>query len=222
MDQPKRHSPKATRDGSPRIHPTAEVRDCVFGRFTIVGVRAVLAECELGDYSYFSRGGEAIYTTVGKFTSIGANVRFNALDHPTHRISQHNMTFRPNEFFVGAKIDKAFREFRQSQRVIVGNDVWVGHGAIILPGITIGHGAVIAAGAVVTKNVDPYAIVAGVPAKRIKWRFKKSIRERIIALGWWDWEHDKLAAAISDMQALSTEEFLKKWEKVTPSSWPPA
>jgi len=210
QDEPKRHSPKASRDGKPRVHPTAEVRDCIFGRFAVVGVRAVLAECDVGDYSYFSRGAEAIYTTVGKFTSIASNVRVNALGHPMDRISQHNITYRPNEYFVGAKIDKGFRGLRQSQRVVIGHDVWVGHGAIILPGVSIGDGAVVAAGAVVTKNVEPFAIVAGVPARRIKWRFPKSVRIRIIALAWWDWEHDRLAAAISDMQTLSPQDFLKR------------
>jgi phosphonate metabolism protein (transferase hexapeptide repeat family) len=211
MDQPKRHSPKATRDGEPRVHPTAELRDCVLGRFTIVGVRVVLAECELGDYSYFSRGAEAIYTTVGKFTSIASNVRINALGHPMDRISQHNITYRPNEYFVDAKIDKGFRQLRKSKPVDIGHDVWIGHAAIILPGVTIGHGAVVAAGAVVTKNVEPYAIVAGVPAKRIKWRFPKSIRERIIKLAWWDWEHDRLALVVDDMRALEPNAFLKKY-----------
>lgn len=213
MKQPQRHSAKASRDGSPRVHPTAEVRDCILGRFTIVGVRVVLAECEIGDYSYLSRGSEAIYTTVGKFTAIASNVRVNALGHPMDRISQHNITYRPNEYFVDAKIDKGFRASRQAKRVLIGNDVWIGHGVIILPGISVGHGAVIAAGAVVTKNVEPYAVMAGVPAKRIKWRFKKSIRERIIALGWWDWEHDKLAAAVEDMRALTVEDFLEKHEE---------
>jgi phosphonate metabolism protein (transferase hexapeptide repeat family) len=211
MKEPKRFSQKASRDGAPRVHATAEVRDCVLGRFTIVGVRVVLAECELGDYSYFSRGAEAIYTTVGKFTSIASNVRINALGHPMERVSQHNITYRPNEYFVDAKIDKGFRSRRQEQRVIIGHDVWIGHGAIVLPGISIGHGAVVAAGAVVTKNVEPYAVVAGVPAKRIKWRFEKSIRERIIVLAWWDWEHDRLASAIADMQVLSVEDFVAKW-----------
>jgi phosphonate metabolism protein (transferase hexapeptide repeat family) len=210
MDKQPRRIPKTSRDGAPRVHPTAEIRDCVFGKFTVVGVRAVLAEVVLGDYSYFSRGGEAIYTTVGKFTSIGANVRFNALDHPMHRISQHNITYRPNEYFTGGKIDKNFREFRQSKRVTVGNDVWVGHGAIVMPGISIGHGAVIAAGAVVTKDVEPYAVVAGVPAKRIKWRFETSIRDGLMALAWWDWDLDTLAKAIPDMQALTAEAFLEK------------
>jgi phosphonate metabolism protein (transferase hexapeptide repeat family) len=214
MDQPKRHSLKASRDGEPRVHPTAEVRDCVLGRFTVVGVRVVLAECSLGDYSYFSRGSEAIYTTVGKFTSIASNVRVNALGHPMDRISQHNITYRPNEYFVDAKIDKGFRELRKSKNVIIGNDVWIGHGVIILPGVTIGDGAVIAAGAVVTKDVEPYAVVAGVPAKRIKWRFSKSVRERIIRLAWWNWEHDRLATAVTDMQSLAPQQFLEKWEKL--------
>jgi phosphonate metabolism protein (transferase hexapeptide repeat family) len=212
MDKQPRRNLKTSRDGAPRVHPTAEIRDCVFGKFTVVGVRAVLAEVVLGDYSYFSRGGEAIYTTVGKFTSIGANVRFNALDHPMHRISQHNITYRPNEYFTGGKIDKNFREFRQSKRVTVGNDVWVGHGAIVMPGICIGHGAVIAAGAVVTKDVEPYAVVAGIPAKRIKWRFEKTILERIIMLAWWDWDDERLRAAVADMQALTVDGFLEKYE----------
>jgi phosphonate metabolism protein (transferase hexapeptide repeat family) len=211
MKEPTRHSPKASRDGAPRVHATAEIRDCVLGRFTIIGVRVVLAECELGDYSYFSRGAEAIYTTVGKFTSIASNVRINALGHPMDRASQHNITYRPNEYFVDAKIDKGFRELRQQKRVTIGHDVWIGHGVIILPGITIGHGAVIAAGAVVTKNVEPYAVVAGVPAKRIKWRFAKSIRTQIIELAWWDWDHDKLATAVEDMRALAPKAFIQKW-----------
>jgi phosphonate metabolism protein (transferase hexapeptide repeat family) len=212
MNEPRRHSARASRDGEPRVHPTAEVRDCVLGRFTIVGVRVVLAECELGDYSYFSRGSEAIYAHVGKFTSIASNVRINALAHPMGRISQHNITYRPNEYFVGAKIDKSFREFRQTKCVTIGHDVWIGHGAIILPGLSIGHGAVIGAGAVVSKDVAPYSVVAGTPAHHIKWRFAPDTAEKIIDLAWWDWTHDKLAEAMNDMQSLSPEDFVEKWK----------
>ena len=210
MDQPQRISPKSSRDGSPRVHATARLRETTLGKFTDVAERVILAECEVGDYSYFERNVEAIYTTFGKFCAIAANARINALNHPTNRISQHKITYRPNEYFVGAKIDKGFRGMRQSKRVVIGHDAWIGHGAIILPGISIGHGAVIAAGAIVTKDVEPFAIVAGIPAKRIKWRFPKSIRTRIISLAWWDWEHCKLAAAITDMQTLSPQDFLKR------------
>lgn len=212
MDQPKRHSPKATRDGTPRVHATANLRDTKLGRFTDVAERVNLSECTVGDYSYFERGVEAIYTDIGKFCAIAANARLNALNHPTDRVSQHKITYRPNEYFVGAKLDKGFRELRQSKRVSIGHDVWIGHGAVILPGLTIGHGAVIAAGAVVTKNVEPCAIVAGVPAKRIKWRFPNLIRTRIIKLAWWDWAHDQLAEAVADMQKLSAKDFLARYE----------
>jgi phosphonate metabolism protein (transferase hexapeptide repeat family) len=213
MKDNKRQPPRASRDGTPRVHASAEVRDCVLGRYTAVAERVVMAECTLGDYSYLARHSEAIYTDIGKFCAIAANVRLNALNHPIERVSQHNITYRPNEYFAFAKIDKGFRALRQSKRVMIGHDVWIGHGAIVLPGISIGHGAVIAAGAVVTKDVEPYAIVAGVPAKRIKWRFEKKLRDELLELCWWDWPHDRVAAAISDMQTLSVEAFLEKHGK---------
>ena len=212
MNKP-RHTINAPHDGSPRVHGSAKLRDVELGRFTEISERVVMAECTLGDYSYLARGSEAIYTSIGKFCCIAANVRLNAINHPIDRISQHNITYRPNEFFLHAKVDKEFREWRRESRVEIGHDVWIGHGAIVLPGIKIGHGAVIAAGAVVTKDVAAYDIVAGVPAIHIKWRFKKSIRERIISLGWWDWEHDRLAGVVDDMRSLSVDEFLGKYEK---------
>jgi serine acetyltransferase len=90
--------------------------------------------------------------------------------------------------------------------------VWIGHGAIILPGVKIGHGAVVAAGAVVSRDVPPHAIVAGVPARFLKWRFPPEISQRILALAWWDWEHERLATAIDDMRRLSAEDFLITYE----------
>jgi phosphonate metabolism protein (transferase hexapeptide repeat family) len=212
MSDPQHGIRKTTRDGTPRVHSSSLLRDTVLGQFTDIAERVNLAECEIGDYTYIERHVEAIYTTIGKFCAVAANARLNALNHPMERISQHKITYRPNEYFVYAKVDKAFREKRQNSRAVIGHDVWIGHGAIVLPGISIGHGAVVAAGAVVTKNVEPYAVVAGVPAKRIKWRFEKLIRERIIQLAWWDWEQEKLASAIADMQAMSVEGFLGKYE----------
>jgi phosphonate metabolism protein (transferase hexapeptide repeat family) len=212
MSDPQHGIRKTTRDGTPRVHSSSVLRDTVLGQFTDVAERVILAECDVGDFTYIERHVEAIYTTIGKFCAVAAGARLNALSHPMERISQHKITYRPNEYFVYAKVDKAFREKRQNARVVIGHDVWMGHGAIVMPGLSIGHGAVIAAGAVVTKSIEPYAVVAGVPAKRIKWRFEKSIRERIVQLAWWDWPQDKLALAVPDMQAFSIEAFLEKWE----------
>lgn len=211
--EPRRHSARASRDGAPRVHSTAALRETVLGRFTDVAERVVLAECEVGDYSYFERGVEAIYTTIGKFCAVAANARLNALAHPMDRVSQHKITYRPNEYFLDAKVDKEFRALRQSQRVLIGHDVWIGHGAVLLPGVTIGTGAVIAAGAVVTGDVAAYAVVGGVPARMLKWRFEEAVRDGLLRLAWWDWDHDRLAAAIPDMQALTAEAFMIKWKR---------
>jgi phosphonate metabolism protein (transferase hexapeptide repeat family) len=209
---PKRHSPTAARSGEPIIHPSAVLRNAKLGRFTEIKERVAFSDAELGDYSYVERQAEVIYANIGKFCCIAANTRINALEHPLERVSQHKMTYRANEYFLGAKLDSEFRARRQGKSVETGNDVWIGHGAIIKPGVKIGHGAVVAAGAIVTWDVLPYAIVAGVPAKFMRWRFEPKISARIIALAWWDWEHDRLADVIEDMRLLRAEAFLEKYE----------
>ncbi len=211
-EPPKRHSPRASRDGEPRVHPSASLRDATLGRFTGIGERVTFKDATLGDYSYIERHAEVIYAEIGKFCAIASGVSINAVNHPVERVSQHKITYRPNEYFLGAKLDTGFRQARKQKPVIIGNDVWIGHGATLLPGVSIGHGAVIAAGAVVTHDVEPYAIVAGVPARFLKWRFEPAISARIIALAWWDWDHDRLAGAIADMQALAIDDFLEKYE----------
>lgn len=199
------------RDGLPRVHGTAQLRNATLGRFTEIKERVQFLDSTLGDYSYIERHAEVIYSHIGKFCAIASDVRINALRHPMERISQHKMTYRPNEYFTGAKLDKGFRESRIVDAVDIGHDVWIGHGAIIMPGVTIGHGAVVAAGAVVTKDVAPHAVVGGVPAAFIKRRFAPEISTRIISLGWWDWEHQRLAKAVDDMRVLDVETFLDKY-----------
>ncbi len=209
---PKRHSPTAMRDGEPIVHPSAVLRNAKLGRFTEIKERVAFSDSELGDYSYVERHAEVIYARIGKFCAIAANARINALEHPLERVSQHKITYRANEYFLGAKLDSEFRARRQGQQVEIGHDAWIGHGAIVKPGVKIGHGAVVAAGAIVTHEVQAYEIVAGVPAKFMRWRFEPKISERIISLAWWDWSHDKLAQAAEDMRLLPVEEFLEKWE----------
>lgn len=209
---PKRHSPKATRDGEPIVHPSAVLRNAKLGRFTEIKERVAFSDSELGDYSYVERQAEVIYARIGKFCALAANTRINALEHPIERVSQHKITYRANEYFLGAKLDGEFRERRRGKLVEIGHDVWIGHGAIVKPGVRIGHGAVVAAGAIVTHDVPSYAIVTGIPAKFMRWRFEPKISERIISLAWWDWSHDKLAGIVEDMRLLGAEAFLEKYD----------
>lgn len=200
------------KSSEPRPHPTAELKNCKLGRYVAIGERCVLREVAVGDYSYFERHAEAIYTQIGKFCSIAANARINALEHPIERITQHKISYRPNEYFRYQGVDEAFRKRRQGRRVSIGHDVWIGHGAVVMPGVAIGIGAVVGANAVVTRDVEPFEIVAGNPARKLRMRFDADIAERILRSAWWDWSEARLFEAIPDMQTLTITAFLDKWE----------
>jgi len=197
---------------APVIDPTANVRDAVLGRYTEVGARTVFAESTLGDYSYVVNDSNIIYTTIGKFCSIAAHTRINPGNHPMQRASQAHFTYRASAYFEDAEDEAAFFDWRRSTPVTIGHDVWIGHGAIVLAGRRIGTGVVVAGGAVVTKDVPDYTIVAGNPARIIRRRFPEEIAERLKALAWWDWEHAQLRIALDDFRALSVEAFLEKYE----------
>jgi len=200
---------------TPLIHPTAAVRDSRIGAYTEVGARSRLLEVVLGDYSYIINDSEVAYTTFGKFCSIAAMTRINPGNHPMNRAMQSHITYRAGAYFPGERDEHEFFAWRRSHAVVIGHDVWIGHGAIVLPGRTVGTGAVVAAGAVVTKDVEPYAIVAGNPARVIRQRFSAEIARRLQRLAWWDWDHDRLRAALPDFRQLSTERFLEKHELIS-------
>src|SRR3984893_15661264 len=196
----------------PTIDPTASVRESRLGAYTEVGARTTLIEVAMGDYSYVVNDAQIIYTTIGRFCSIAAMTRINPGNHPMHRVTQAHFTYRASAYFPGEKDEAEFFEWRKSHRVHIGHDVWIGHGAIVLPRRNIGTGAVIAAGAVVTKDVPAYTIVGGNPARPIRRRFPEAIADRLARLAWWDWDHETLRAALPDFRKLEIEDFLAKYE----------
>ncbi|PHP68768.1 acetyltransferase [Zhengella mangrovi] len=197
---------------TPLVHGTALVTDTTLGRYTEVAERCHVSESSLGDYSYMMRECEVWSARIGKFVNIASHVRINATNHPVWRATLHHFTYRAGDYFADAAHESEFFDWRRSNTVTVGHDVWIGHGATILPGVSIGNGAVIGAGAVVSKDVAPYTIVGGVPARTIRKRFDGDIGERMDRLAWWDWDHARLRAALDDFRALDAAAFLAKHE----------
>lgn len=195
---------------TPTVHETAIITDSELGAWTEIKEETEITGSSIGDYSYVCKQGHIMYSTVGKFCSIANAVRLNPSNHPNWRVSQHHFTYRSALFCMGSDDEWVF-SWRKSHPVHVGNDVWIGHGALVMPGVRVGDGAVIASGAVVTKDVPPYVIVGGVPAKSIKRRFSPYVGEKLQALAWWDWPHERIKAALPDMRALSPEAFLEKY-----------
>jgi acetyltransferase-like isoleucine patch superfamily enzyme len=105
---------------------------------------------------------------------------------------------------------------------IVGSDVWACENCLVLPGVTIGDGAIIAAGAVVTKDVPPYAIVGGNPAKVLRYRFDEAQREALLEIRWWDWPEDRIRAAVSLFESEDVDRFIELARGKSPSSVPVA
>ena len=192
------------------IHATARVERSSLGRFVEVGARTQIVETTMGDYSYVVNDADIIYAEIGKFCSIAAHTRINPGNHPYWRAAQAHFTYRASAYFDDEEDEAGFFEWRRSNPVSIGHDVWIGHGAIVLPGVSIGTGAVVGAGAVVTRAVLPYEIVGGVPAKTIRRRFPIATVEALTELAWWDWSHERLRGALGDFRALSADAFIEK------------
>jgi phosphonate metabolism protein (transferase hexapeptide repeat family) len=197
---------------APMIHPTAAVKRSRMGPWTVLGPNTRLIDSDFGDYSYTARDCDIYNTDVGKFCNIAAAVRINPTNHPTWRASQHHFTYRSRSHQLNAGDDEKIFAWRRAHRVTIGPDVWIGHAAILMPGITVGTGAVVGAGAVATRDVPAYAIVAGVPARVLRRRFDKTLEAALLRIAWWDWPKDKLAATLQDFRTLSAADYAAKYD----------
>lgn len=155
------------------------------------------SDVSFGDYSYVNSDTRINSGIIGKFCSISYGCQIGMNEHPTNFISSSPFLYGPNNIFG---VDPYFQENHTPP--VIGNDVWIGSQAIILQGVKIGDGAIIAAGAVVNKDVPPYTIVGGVPAKFIKKRFDDAAINYLSNIKWWD-------MSIEDIRQMK-ETFLKK------------
>lgn len=188
------------------------------GRYHSTWLRKIIKDYHGVEIGFFTAGGSFDAsrsskiqpgTKIGKYCSVASHVHSYNRTHPTHHVTTHAMLFNK-------KLGYVKQESKYETRII-GNDVWLGQNSIILPPVkSIGDGAIIAAGAVVKKDVPPYAIVAGVPAKIIGYRFEEDVIAELLAIKWWDWDHDFIVKNLSHMY--SAEDFLSFVKSLAKSS----
>lgn len=149
-------------------------------------------------YHYPVNGDKLI---IGKFCSIacGAKFLFTSGNHSLKSLATYTFPVFFDEWGLDAKNIRDAWDNKGD--TVIGNDVWIGYEAVILSGVTIGDGAIIGTRAVVTKDVPPYTIVGGIPAKPIRKRFEDTTIEKLKALRWWDWEEEKIKRNISAIQS---------------------
>lgn len=177
-----------------RIHQTnirsddASLKACYGNGVSIADTVIVSSDVSIGKYSYVNPHSTLENCTVGNYCSISAGVNICPGEHDLYAISTHPLFARD--------------EIPKRAPVVIGHDVLISLNAVILKGVRIGNGAVIGAGAVVTKDVEPYEIVGGVPAKHIGWRFDPETRERIEQSRWWEKEPNEIKVIAKDKHVI--------------------
>lgn len=202
--------PKKILKKEPTISTDSILRDCTFGEFVEIGANNNIQESTIDSYSYTSENCQIIYSNIGKFVNIASYVRLNPGQHPSSRATQHHMLYRREMFGFGEN-DLSFFDWRRETKVEIGHDVWIGHNVTIMGGVTVHDGAVLGSGSIVTKDIPPYAIAVGNPARVIKYRFEQRVIEKLQKISWWNWNHETLNDRIDDFNDI--EQFIEKYGK---------
>ena len=190
------------------IGRNVRLNNCELSYHSRVAEYATLQHTKIGEYSSVGRYAKIVYTEIGKFCAISWDVTINAISHPHSNLSISAFPYVP---YVGEFVKERIQKHSE---VKIMNDVWIGANAVILPGVIIGNGAIIGAGAVVTKNVPDYAIVGGVPAKIIKYRFSEVIIKELLELQWWNWDREVIKNNIHLFQSEITDEKIIKLRNI--------
>ncbi len=189
-------------DGNCRAYDRSQIIKSKFGRFVSIGSDSNIVNCEfknhiainrrcyvndsfIDDYSYMGLNCVVNFSKIGKFCSIGRNVDIGGFNHDYTKVSTMP-EFRFKQLFNCGKVElENINEYCE-----IGNDVWIAAGANILHNVKIGDGAIVGAGAVVTKDVEPYTIVTGIPARPKKKRFEQKYIDKLLEIQWWNFNSE--------------------------------
>ena len=200
--------------------------DCSIFQSSFEGYNTVFSKCRvhkssIGLGTYIGDGSHILSAKIGRFCSIAENVRIIVGNHPISTFVTTYPSFYYNtesqigfSFHKGAPLYNGINKYPNGERdyrVVIGNDVWIGYDCLIMEGVKIGDGAVIAAGAVVTKDIAPYSVVGGVPAKIIKHRFTEEQIRALETIKWWNWPFETIAE--NYLSFSNIEEFILKYYK---------
>tara|TARA_A100001035_G_scaffold119871_1_gene94204 strand:- start:6206 stop:6826 length:621 start_codon:yes stop_codon:yes gene_type:complete len=172
-----------------------------------------ITNSKIDSYSYVSYFSQINNTTIGKYCSIAKRVSVGLGFHPINFISTSPIFYSPQNPVLNSFVKEI--KFNDFKNVKIGNDVWIGANVVIIDGVTIGDGAIIGANSVISKDIDPYSIVGGVPAKHIKYRFSSEIIKKLLKIKWWNLPH-KFLRKKSILEIFAKEinlEIIKSLEK---------
>ncbi len=189
-------------------------RNSIISRSTLSNNVRIYDNCflyktKIDSHTYVNQYAQLLRVNIGKYCSIASHVYVGAAPHPMDRITTHPMTFLNDFGHFIEEDDPEVKSMREETRTSIGHDVWIGQGVVVMPNIGINSGAIIGAHSVVTKDVPPFAIVAGNPAKVIRYRFDDETIQKLMSIAWWDWDETLIKARISDFYHI--KKFVAKY-----------
>lgn len=194
---------RRNKKNSLRLHYMAVANECTFGNHNTINQNCRLTRVKLDSFSYVARDTRMRNVDIGKFCSIGPEVLAGSGNHPTKDfVSTHPIFYSERKQAQISFVEES--RFAENAKTIIGNDVWIGARVIIADGVEIGDGAIVYAGSIVTGNVAPYSIVAGVPARTIRMRFSDHQIDQLLSSRWWDNDLKWLEGRVDEFQNVMT------------------